>query len=223
MSTAGAGSGAHTDAIHIDYRLYLVTDRDLMSSATIEQNVEEACKGGVTLVQLREKHASTAEFASIARSVKAITDSYGVPLIINDNVEVAAAVDAAGVHVGQDDMSPVEAKRQLGEGKVVGVSVATVEEAIEAQLNGADYLGVGAMSFTATKPDARVVDIQTVPKILNAVSIPCVVIGGINAQTIPRFAGMRLAGFSIVSAIVAASDVEASARNLRTLIDSQLG
>ncbi len=206
----------------IDYRLYMVTDRDLMSSQTIERNVEEACRGGVTLLQLREKHADTGEFIRIARSVKAIADNYGVPLIINDNVEVATAVDAAGVHVGQDDMSPAEAKKLLGGGKVVGVSVSTVEEALEAQRNGADYLGIGAMSFTATKPDARVVDIRTVPQILDAVAIPCVVIGGINEKTIPRFAGMSLAGFSVVSAIVAAPDVEEAARNLRKIIDGQI-
>ena len=208
---------------NIDYRLYMVTDRELMSSSTIEQNVDDACKGGVTLVQLREKNIETHEFIEVAKSVKKITDKHGVALIINDNVEVALEVDAAGVHVGQDDMPAREVRKMLGASKIVGVSVSNVHEAIKAEQDGADYLGIGAMSFTSTKPDAKVVGIEMVPKILDAIKIPCVVIGGINMQTIPRFVGMGLAGFSVVSAIVAAKDVEGAAYRLKQIIDAQLG
>ncbi len=208
---------------HIDYRLYMVTDRNLMSSPTIEKNVEDACKGGVTLVQLREKNVDTSKFLDIAKSVKQITDAYGVALIINDNVEVALETDAAGVHVGQDDMPASMVRELVGSSKIVGVSVSNVDEAIRAEQDGADYLGIGAMSFTSTKPDAKVVGIDMVPKILDAVHIPSVVIGGINERTIPHFAGMDLAGFSVVSAIVAAEDVEGAAFRLRRLVDAQLG
>ena len=202
----------------IDYTLYLVTDSQLMTTPTLEQAVEQACKGGVTLVQLREKHLNTPDFTQLALKIKQVTDRFDVPLIINDNIEVALKVNAAGVHVGQDDMNAREVRAVLGEDKIIGVSVSNTDEAIQAQLDGADYLGIGAMSFTSTKPDAKVVGLEQLPRILEAVNIPSVVIGGINAQTIPHFAGMNLAGYSVVSAIIAQPDICAAAKHLRKVI-----
>lgn len=203
----------------IDYSLYLVTDRDLMSTATLEEAVRAACEGGVTLVQLREKHVSDDEYAAIARSVKTVCDEYDVPLIINDKPEVAAAVGAAGVHVGQEDLEASRTREVVGPDAIVGVSAGSIEEAQAAEAAGADYLGVGAVTFTATKPEADVLTLDELRAIVDSVSIPVVAIGGVNEQTIPQLAGMGLAGYSLVSAIMAAPDVEAAARELKSTID----
>lgn len=203
----------------IDYTLYLVTDRDLMSTETLEQAVEDACKGGVTLVQLREKHASRLEFVDLAYRVKRICDKYGVPLIINDEPEIAVEVGAAGVHVGQEDLEASRVREIVGPDAIVGVSAATVAEAQAAQRAGADYLGVGGIASTATKPEAGVLTIEELREIVESVDIPVVAIGGVNARTIPGLLGMGLAGYSIVSAIIAADDIEAASRELRSLID----
>lgn len=202
----------------LDYTLYLVTDRDLMAVSDIETLVDEACAGGATLVQLREKHAGREEFTSLARRVKCIADAHGAGLVINDAAEVAAAVGAAGVHVGQDDMSVADARDIVGEDAVVGVSASTLFEAVRAQADGADYLGIGAMCFTPTKPDAHVMDMDELRRILDTVRIPCVVIGGINEQTVPAYAGLPLAGFAVVSGIVADPDPRSAATRLRTCI-----
>lgn len=203
----------------IDYTLYLVTDRDLMSTETLEQAVEDACKGGVTLVQLREKHASRLEFVDLAYRVKRICDKYGVPLIINDEPEIAVEIGAAGVHVGQEDLEASRVREIVGPDAIVGVSAATVAEAQAAQRAGADYLGVGGIASTATKPEAGVLTIEELREIVESVDIPVVAIGGVNARTIPELLGMGLAGYSIVSAIIAADDIEAASRELRSLID----
>lgn len=203
----------------IDYTLYLVTDRDLMSTETLEQAVEDACKGGVTLVQLREKHASRLEFVDLAYRVKRICDKYGVPLIINDEPEIAVEIGAAGVHVGQEDLETSRVREIVGPDAIVGVSAATVAEAQAAQQAGADYLGVGGIASTATKPEAGVLTIEELREIVESVDIPVVAIGGVNARTIPGLLGMGLAGYSIVSAIIAADDIEAASRELRSLID----
>lgn len=203
----------------IDYTLYLVTDRDLMSTETLEQAVEDACKGGVTLVQLREKHASRLEFVDLAYRVKRICDKYGVPLIINDEPEIAVEIGATGVHVGQEDLEASRVREIVGPDAIVGVSAATVAEAQAAQRAGADYLGVGGIASTATKPEAGVLTIEELREIVESVDIPVVAIGGVNARTIPGLLGMGLAGYSIVSAIIAADDIEAASRELRSLID----
>lgn len=203
----------------IDYTLYLVTDRDLMSTETLEQAVEDACKGGVTLVQLREKHASRLEFVDLAYRVKRICDKYDVPLIINDEPEIAVEVGAAGVHVGQEDLEASRVREIVGPDVIVGVSAATVAEAQAAQRAGADYLGVGGIASTATKPEAGVLTVEELREIVESVDIPVVAIGGVNARTIPGLLGMGLAGYSIVSAIIAADDIEAASRELRSLID----
>lgn len=203
----------------IDYTLYLVTDRDLMSTGTLEQAVEAACAGGVTLVQLREKHVTREEYETIARDVKRICDAYDVPLIINDEPVVAVAVGAAGVHVGQEDLEASRVRDIVGPDAIVGVSAASVAEAQAAQAAGADYLGVGAITPTATKPEAGVLTIEELREIVACVDIPVVAIGGVNTQTIPSLAGLGLAGYSIVSAIIAADDIEAASRELRELIN----
>ncbi len=203
----------------IDYTLYLVTDRDLMSTGTLVEAVEAACAGGVTLVQLREKHVTREEYETIARDVKRICDAYDVPLIINDSPEVAVAVGAAGVHVGQEDLEASRVRDIVGPDAIVGVSAASVAEARAAQAASADYLGVGAITPTATKPEAGVLTIDELREIVGCVDIPVVAIGGVNAQTIPSLAGLGLAGYSVVSAIIAASDIEAASHELRELID----
>lgn len=203
----------------IDYTLYLVTDRDLMSTGTLVEGVEAACAGGVTLVQLREKHVTREEYETIARDVKRICDAYDVPLIINDSPEVAVAVGAAGVHVGQEDLEASRVRDIVGPDAIVGVSAASVAEARAAQAASADYLGVGAITPTATKPEAGVLTIDELREIVDCVDIPVVAIGGVNAQTIPSLAGLGLAGYSVVSAIIAAPDIEAASHELRELID----
>ena len=204
-----------------DLSLYLVTDRGMMSTLTLEQAVEQAVEGGVTLVQLREKDASSLDFYRTALGVKRLTDAKGIPLIINDRVDIALAVDAAGVHVGQEDLPAKTVRAILGEEKLLGVSVSTVEEALQAERDGADYLGVGAMFATGTKTDAQLVSMEELRKIHSAVSLPIVVIGGINTETIPLFRGSGIDGVAVVSAIIAAEDIAAAARNLKDLLEQQ--
>lgn len=201
----------------IDYTLYLCTDRDLMTTDTIEESVELAIKGGCTVVQLREKNCSLLEFYQLALRVKEITDKYAVPLIINDRMDIALAVDAAGVHVGQSDLPTAVVRQIIGEDKILGVSTGRLAEAVKAQQDGADYLGVGAMYSTATKTDAEIVTMDELKAIRKAVNIPVVVIGGINKDTVCNFKGMGIDGLAVVSAVVAQKDITAAAHELVTL------
>ena len=198
----------------IDYSLYLCTDRRLMTSPTIEASVESALRGGTTVIQLREKDCSSREFYELGLRVKKITERYNAPLIINDRVDIALAVGAAGVHVGQGDLPCKVVREIVGPDMIVGVSAATLEEAVRAEEDGADYLGVGAMYATATKTDTRPVSMEELLKIRAAVKIPIVVIGGINKQTLGNFKGTGVDGLAVVSAIVAQPDPEAAAREL---------
>lgn len=198
----------------IDYSLYLCTDRRLMTSPTIEASVESALRGGTTVIQLREKDCSSREFYELGLRVKKITDAYHAPLIINDRVDIALAVGAAGVHVGQGDLPCKVVREMVGPDMIVGVSAATLDEAVQAEQDGADYLGVGAMYATATKTDTRPVSMEELLKIRAAVKIPIVVIGGINKQTLGNFKGTGVDGLAVVSAIVAQPDPEAAAREL---------
>ncbi|OUQ48963.1 thiamine-phosphate diphosphorylase [Lachnoclostridium sp. An118] len=185
-----------------------------MSTDTLEEAVEQAVRGGCTVVQLREKDCTSLEFYETAQRVRQITDRYQVPLIINDRVDIALAVDADGVHVGQDDLPAKEVRRILGPDKVVGVSAGCVEEAVKAAADGADYLGVGAMYATSTKEDADVTSREELLKIRESVDLPIVVIGGINQQTYQNFKGIGIDGLAVVSAVIAAKDIEAAAREL---------
>ena len=198
----------------IDYSLYLCTDRRLMTSPTIEASAESALRGGTTVIQLREKDCSSREFYELGLRVKKITERYNAPLIINDRVDIALAVGAAGVHVGQGDLPCKVVREMVGPDMIVGVSAATLEEAVRAEQDGADYLGVGAMYATATKTDTRPVSMEELLKIRAAVKIPIVVIGGINKQTLGNFKGTGVNGLAVVSAIVAQPDPEAAAREL---------
>ncbi|NLZ49765.1 MAG: thiamine phosphate synthase [Clostridiales bacterium] len=196
---------------NIDYTLYLVTDREFMSSEKLEDAVEEAILGGCTLIQLREKKCSTLEFYEIAKKIKELTDRYRIPLIINDRIDIALAVDAAGVHIGQEDLPVKVARKLIGENKILGVSTSNLEESMKAYNDGADYLGVGAMFPTNTKEDASVVSIENLLEIRKQVPIPIVVIGGINKNTIRHFKGIDIDGFAVVSAIIAKPDIKSAA------------
>lgn len=200
---------------NVDYSLYLVTDREIMSAPGIEEAVDSAVRGGCTLVQLREKTASSLEFYRYAERVKRITDERRVPLIINDRADVALAVDAAGVHVGQSDL-PVPAVRDIiGPDRLLGASASNFAEAREAVLAGADYLGVGAMFATDTKSEADITSMEELLRIRAAFKLPIVVIGGINGETLPAFRGSGIDGIAVVSAVLAPPDIERAARELR--------
>ncbi|WP_270564267.1 thiamine phosphate synthase [Clostridium beijerinckii] len=199
----------------IDYSIYLVTDRDLMSTETLEEAVEKAIIGGCTLIQLREKDCSSLDFYNTAVKVKEITDKHNIPLIINDRVDIALAVDAAGVHVGQSDIPAAIVRKVIGNDKILGVSTGSVNEALEAEKNGADYLGVGAMYSTGTKKDADSTSMNELRKIRENVSIPIVVIGGINKDRVKDFKGIGIDGLAIVSAIIAKEDITAAAKELK--------
>lgn len=201
----------------IDYTLYLCTDRGMMSTATLEEAVEAAIRGGVSLVQLREKDCSSRKFYDTALSIKKITDSHDIPLIINDRLDIALATDAAGLHIGQSDLPASVARKLLGPDKLLGVSVARLDEAVKAQADGADYLGVGAMFTTGTKKNTRSVTMEALADIRGAIDIPIVVIGGINEKNCTQFNGCGIDGLAIVSAIIAKPDIEAAAREIRGL------
>lgn len=200
-------------------RLYAVTDRSWLGGNTLAAQVELALRGGATLVQLREKELELDQFVSEAVEIKALCDRYGVPLIINDSVEVALRCGAQGVHVGQSDMEAARARELLGPDKWIGVSARTLEEARRAEEQGADYLGVGAVYSTSTKLDARAVSHDTLHKICETVSIPVVAIGGISADNLLTLHGSGIAGVAVVSAIFAQPDIEAATRTLRRLVD----
>ena len=198
-------------------RLYAVTDRAWVGRQTLPEQVEAALKGGATCVQLREKELDGAAFLEEARTLAALCRQYGVPLIINDNVEVALASGADGVHVGQDDLTVEQVRRLAGDRLIVGVSAHSVEQALAAQAGGADYLGVGAVFATATKSDAHVLPRETLAEICRAVDIPVVAIGGIGEDNLLQLAGTGVDGAALVSAIFSALDIEGQCRKLRAL------
>lgn len=194
--------------------LYAVTDRAWTKEKGLYQQVEEALKGGVTCVQLREKNLSDEEFLQEAIEIKSLCRKYNVPLFINDNVSVALKCGADGIHVGQDDMAVSEVRSIVGENMMIGVSAHSVEEALEAVKNGADCLGVGAMFATSTKTDANVLSWQTLYDICHAVDVPVVAIGGLNKDNIPSLTGSGVDGVALVSAIFASKDIEGECRLL---------
>ena len=203
--------------MNFDYTLYLVTDRQLMSCDSLTEAVEQAILGGCTMIQLREKELSSLEFYNQAVAVKQVTDKYHIPLIINDRIDIAMAVQATGVHIGQQDLPAAAVRKVIGENMLLGVSASSIAEAIQAQQDGADYLGVGAMFPTGTKTDADSVSMEELQKIRAAVSLPIVVIGGINKGNAGRFKPMGIDGLAVVSAIIAQSDIKAAAAELKDL------
>jgi len=197
--------------------LYAVTDRRWVGRQSFFEQLESALKGGVTCVQLREKNMGEADFLEQAKRAAELCRRYGVPLIINDNAEVAVKSGADGVHVGQHDMQAGDVRSMVGSGLIVGVSVHSVEEAVEAVKNGADYLGAGSVFSTSTKADASLLPLSTLRGICAAVDVPVVAIGGINRDNILRLAGTGVDGAALVSAIFAADDIESECRELRAL------
>ncbi len=203
--------------------LYAVTDRAWTGKQTLYQQAEAALKGGVTCVQLREKALDEAAFLQEARDICALCRRYGVPFIVNDNVDVAVACGADGVHVGQEDMEAGEVRRRVGEDMILGVSVHTVEEARQAIRNGADYLGLGAVFPTGTKTDADVMPGDMIRAICGAVDVPTVAIGGLNRSNILQLSGSGVDGAALVSAIFGAEDIEGACRELRALAEEMVG
>lgn len=201
-----------------DLLLYAVTDRSWLGQETLYSQVEAALKGGVTMVQLREKSLDQEAFLLEAGELKELCLRYHVPFLINDNVEIAARIQADGVHVGQSDMETGDVRVVLGPDKIIGVSAQTVEQALLAQERGADYLGVGAVFATGTKPDATEVPYETLKAICRAVDIPVVAIGGISRENVGLLAGSGICGAAVVSAVFAQPDIEGAARSLRETV-----
>lgn len=197
--------------------LYAVTDRAWVGKQTLYQQVEDALKGGVTCVQLREKELSDDDFLAEAMEISALCKQYHVPFFINDNVQVAIQCKADGVHVGQEDMTVSDVRQKVGDDMMIGVSVHSVEEAIEAVEHGADCLGVGAMFTTSTKTDVDILSKDVLHNICQAVDVPVVAIGGINRSNISQLAGTGVDGVALVSAIFAAENIEKECQVLREL------
>ena len=204
---------------NINLSLYLVTDK----SDDVEKflnTIEEAIKGGVTVVQIREKTAETLDFYNLALKVKEITSKYEVPLIINDRVDVALAIDADGVHIGQSDMPCDVTRKLIGADKILGVSAATIEEAKKAQNDGADYIGTGAVFPTSTKDDAPKITKQDLKEIVESIEIPVVAIGGITKDNAPELIDTGIAGLSVVSAIMSSDNPKKSSEELLNIFNS---
>jgi thiamine-phosphate pyrophosphorylase len=206
-----------------DMLLYAVTDRQWLGKQNLAAQIDEAIQAGVTFVQLREKELDFDSFVALGKEVKAVANRHNIPFIINDAVDVALAIDADGVHVGQSDMQAGDVRSKIGAGKILGVSAHSVEEAVSAQQNGADYLGVGAVYDTATKPDADALSFETLQAICEAVTIPVVGIGGISKGNILNLKGSGIDGVAVVSAIFAQADITVAVKELRPLAEEMVG
>jgi thiamine-phosphate pyrophosphorylase len=202
--------------------LYAVTDRTWLGDKKLEDEVEKVLKAGATFIQLREKNVSFDEFLQVAKKVKAVTDKYKVPFVINDNVEIAKEIDADGVHIGQSDMEAKRARSILGNGKIMGISAGSVEEAVTAEKNGADYIGVGAVFHTNTKKDATDMPMDVLKDITKSVHIPVVAIGGISKENIMKLKGTGVDGVAVISAIFAQKDAYTAAKELKALSEKMV-
>lgn len=205
-----------------DLLLYAVTDRSWLGGRTLYQDVEAAIKGGATFIQLREKNLDEAHFLEEAKEIKELCKKYQVPFVINDNVDIALAIDADGVHVGQSDMEAGAVREKLGPDKIIGVSAQTVEQALLAEQKGADYLGVGAVFPTGSKDDAVEVSHETLKAICEAVKIPVIAIGGISTGNVMELSGSGICGIAVISAIFAKPDIEAAAKELKEQTEKML-
>ncbi|MBQ8300528.1 MAG: thiamine phosphate synthase [Clostridia bacterium] len=194
--------------------LYAVTDRSHLDGRTLAEDVEKALKGGITLLQLREKEMNFEDFVKSSNEIKKLFRKYNVQLIINYNINVAKAVDADGVHIGQDDIPLREARKILGTDKIIGVTAKTTEQAQKAETDGADYIGSGAIFGTSTKGDAKKMDIETLKSITASVNIPVVAIGGITDENVLNLKGTGIAGAAVVSGIFAEKDIEKASKDL---------
>ncbi len=197
--------------------LYAVTDRTWLDGETLYEQVEKAIKSGVTFVQLREKELDKESFLDEAFEIQKLCRKYDIPFVVNDSVEIAKEINADGVHVGQSDMGAANVRDILGDDKIIGVSVQTVEQAVLAEKQGADYLGVGAVFPTGSKADAEDVSHETLKAICEAVNIPVVAIGGITAGNVLKLKGSGVSGIAVISAIFAADDIESATKNLKQL------
>ena len=200
-------------------RLYLVTNRYQDSVESFLEKVETACRSGVTIVQLREKNLTTNQYYQLAKEVKEITDDYQVPLIIDDRLDVCLAVDAAGLHIGDDELPVSVARKVLGPEKILGVTAKTVKRALEAEEGGADYLGTGAIFPTTTKENAPITLISTLKTICQRVVIPVVAIGGLTSENIDQLIGTGIAGVAVVRDLMQAEDIEAKTKAFLTKLD----
>lgn len=200
--------------LNVNYGLYLVTDRDILKDRDFIISLEEAILGGVTVIQLREKNLSSLEFYHLAVEVKKLTSKYNIPLIINDRLDIALSVDADGVHVGQNDLPAPIVRQIVGDKKIIGVSTATLEEALLSEQNGADYIGVGALFVTNTKTNTRKVTLEQLKTIKENVKIPVVGIGGINEDNVTLLKQSGIDGIAVVSAILGKDNVKKSTEQL---------
>lgn len=205
-----------------DLLLYAVTDRSWLNGDTLYHQVEQAIQGGATFVQLREKELDGEQFLEEAKEIQKLCRKYHVPFVINDNVEIAAQIDADGVHVGQSDMESGDVRKKLGPDKIIGVSAQTVEQALLAQKMGADYLGVGAVFHTGSKADADDVSHDTLRAICEAVDIPVIAIGGIGTGNVMQLSGSGICGIAVISALFAQPDIKAAAEKLKALTEEMV-
>lgn len=210
------------DEIRQGMTLYAVTDRSWLGERTLAQVVEDVLKGGATFLQLREKELDREAILAEAREIQAIAARYHVPFVINDSVDIALACDADGVHVGQNDLMGRDVRALIGPDKILGITANTVELAVAAERAGADYIGAGAVFGTTTKQNAKNLSLDTLKAICQAVNIPVVAIGGINADNLPRLAGTGAVGAAVVSALFAQKDPEEAARRMRALADKMV-
>ena len=200
-------------------RLYLVTNRYQDSVESFLEKIETACRSGVTIVQLREKNLTTNQYYQLAKQVKEITDAYQVPLIIDDRLDVCLAVDAAGLHIGDDELPVSVARQVLGPDKILGVTAKTVKRALEAEEGGANYLGTGAIFPTTTKENAPITLISTLKTICQRVAIPVVAIGGLTSENIEQLIDTGIAGVAVVRDLMQAEDIEAKTQAFLTKLD----
>jgi thiamine-phosphate pyrophosphorylase len=198
--------------------LYAVTDRYWLKEHTLLEEVENTLRGGSTFIQLREKNLEEEKFMKEAIEIQALCKKYNIPFVVNDNVDIAVAMDADGVHVGQSDMKADEVRKKLGSDKIIGVSACTVEQAVLAEKRGADYLGVGAVFPTGSKDDAEAVSLDTLKAICEAVSIPVVAIGGITKENVWNLQGSGIDGIAVISAIFAQPDIKAATMELKETV-----
>lgn len=203
-------------------RLYLVTNRYQDSLENFLEKVEMACRSGVTIIQLREKNLTTNQYYQLAKQVKEITDAYQVPLIIDDRLDICLAVDAAGLHIGDDELPVSVARKVLGSEKILGVTAKTVKRALEAETSGADYLGTGAIFPTTTKENAPITLISTLKTICQTVAIPVVAIGGLTSENIDQLIGTGIAGVAVVRDLMQAEDIEAKVHAFLTKLDDMI-
>ena len=204
------------------FRLYLVTNRYQDSLESFLEKVETACRSGVTIIQLREKNLTTNQYYQLAKQVKEITDAYQVPLIIDDRLDICLAVDAAGLHIGDDELPVSVARQVLGPEKILGVTAKTVKKALEAETSGADYLGTGAIFPTTTKENAPITLISTLKTICQMVAIPVVAIGGLTSENIDQLAATGIAGVAVVRDLMQAEDIEAKTQAFLTKLDDMI-